>query len=353
MLLKKIDSYGIRGNANALIGDYLSNRNQKVDIDDMMSDTTTNFNQFSLPQGSNLGPLMFLLFINGIFKLNLNGTLILFADDAVLIYFDTIIETLQTKTQDDLDKIEKWLNANRLTPNTEKTNYMLIKQGASIDANFTINFANKTLNRVALVKYLGITIQENLKWNSHIQSTCRKIIGFSSIVKRLGNRINPSTKMSMYYSMIHSHLSYLSPIWNTTATNYEIANLQIAQNEAIRKIFCHEYTHENLSTDDIRKKYSILNVARVNQFNNSLMIYKIINARMKTNYCINNANTHRYPTTANSRPRFATARTNLGQKSIFRSCTEQYYALLNVLPTGLSMNNFKKRLKSLIISRES
>lgn len=148
---------------------------------------------------------MFLIFINGIFKLNLNGTLILFADDAVLIYFDTVIETLQAKMQEDLDKIEKWLNANRLTPNTEKTNYMLIKQGTSIDVHFSINFASKTLNRVASVKYLGITIQENLKRNLHTQSICRKIIGFSSVVKRLGNRIHPSTKMSIFYSMIHSH----------------------------------------------------------------------------------------------------------------------------------------------------
>lgn len=111
-LLNKLDRYGIRGNANALIRDYLFNRKQNVDIDDKMSDTITNTNQFLLPLGSNLGPLLFLI------KWNPQN---LFADDAVPIYFETDIDILNAKIQEDLDSIANWLTVNKLTIKAEKT----------------------------------------------------------------------------------------------------------------------------------------------------------------------------------------------------------------------------------------
>lgn len=346
-LLEKLENNGIRGNANELIREYLSNRRQYVDIEDTVSETITNSNRFSLPQGSNLGPLLFLIYINGIFTLKLNGKLILFADDAVVVYFETDLTKLNEKIQEDLNAISNWLIANKLTLNTEKTNYMLIKPGSPVptNINFSLIIGNKTLNRVTSFKYLGITIQENLKWNAHIDSISRKVIGFSSVMKRLGNQINHNTKISVYYSMIHSHYSYLSPIWGTTANANDISSLQIAQNEAIRKIFAYEYLRENISTENIRKKYEILNVRQLIKYNNVLMIHKIQNDEMKSNYRVNNSSIHRYPTSANTRPRFVIARTNIGQKSIYKTCTEQYHEHVSRLTFIPPTYTFKKRLK--------
>lgn len=157
--------------------------------------------------------------------------------------------------QEDLDKISNWLTTIKLTLNTEKTNYMLITSilALPMNTNFTLNISNKSLNRVSSFKYLGITIHDKLKWNTHINSACRKVIGFSSVVKRLGKQILPTTKISVYYSMIHSHLSYLSPVWGTSATKRDLDTLQVAQNEAVRKIFVKEYQNDNISTEDIRK----------------------------------------------------------------------------------------------------
>lgn len=128
--MEKLSRYGIRGTANTLFESYLMNRKQYVNINNTSGTIMVNDNGFSLPQGSNLGPFFFLVYINDIFQLKLNGHLILFADDAVLINDDSNTSNLKEKTQHDLNLIHNWLINNRLTLNAEKTKYMLIKKAA-------------------------------------------------------------------------------------------------------------------------------------------------------------------------------------------------------------------------------
>lgn len=139
-LLNKLEQYGIRGPANNLLRDYLNSRKQLVDNSDTYSEVLVNNNPFALPHGSNLGPLLFIIYINGIFDLKLNGTLILYADDAVLIYTSDNLDTIQIKIQEDINKISHWLKVNKLTININKTKFMLLKPGYLIDDtnNFTL-----------------------------------------------------------------------------------------------------------------------------------------------------------------------------------------------------------------------
>lgn len=187
-LLDKLNQYGIRGNANSLLRDYLLSREQFVDIDDNHTATIINDNPFALPQGSNLGPLLFIIYINGIFDLKLNGVLILIADDAILIYFNTNLDTLRKMIQEDLAAITSWLSQNKLTLNAEKTKFMLFNCNEPDYINFNIRIGAHSIERVSHFKYLGIMLQDNLKWTAHIDSTCRKINGVSSIMSRLGSK---------------------------------------------------------------------------------------------------------------------------------------------------------------------
>ena len=116
-LLEKLENYGVRGPANNLIRNYLTDRKQLVDNANVHSEEIINNNPFSLPQGSNLGPLLFIIYINGMFDLKLNGTLILYAGDATVVYTSDNLEVMQTKIQEDLQKISQWLKCNKLTIN--------------------------------------------------------------------------------------------------------------------------------------------------------------------------------------------------------------------------------------------
>lgn len=263
-LLEKLQEYGIRGNVNKLIASYLDARAQFVDINDIFSEILVNENEFGLPQGSNLGPLLFLVYINGIFDLKLNSKLILFADDAVLVCTGDDIEALKAKMQTDLNTLAAWFLNNKLTVNEDKTKFMIVKPAhARVSCNnFSLAINQKHIQRVETFRYLGITIQENLKWNVQVDSICSKLAGVAGAAKRLGNGLYPSTWIAFYYAMCNSYLTYLAPIWNTSITQSDYNKLQIAQNYAIRVIFSLEYNAGQMSTLEILNKNKILNVKK-------------------------------------------------------------------------------------------
>lgn len=349
LLLNKLEHYGIRGNSNKLLGDYLKNRNQFVDVNGAESDNIINENQFGLPQGSNLGPLLFLIYINGLLDLKLNGIMILFADDAVLIHSHTDINTLNTKIQEDLNKISTWLSANKLTLNASKSKFMIIKGQQIPNAQFQLKINNAPIDRVNSFRYLGINLTDSLKWDFHIDSICRKIYGIASIMKRMGNKINQSTRISIYYSMINSHLSYLSPVWSSSASVRDMDKLQVAQNIAIRKIFSYDYYVTGVSTADILKKYYILNVRQQCLFNEHIFFYKILNKQIKCSFSVSNERNHQYSTRNASQPNLSNFRTNLGKFSIFRYCANNFYNTYGA-QTNQSLNSFKKKLKKTLMN---
>lgn len=350
LLTDRLQQYGIRGNALSICKEYLQNRKQFVDINETHSETMINDNDFSLPQGSNLGPLFFILFINEIFKLKLNGTLTIYADDATVTYCNADPNQLKQKMQEDLNAIANWFISNKLTPNAEKTHYMLIKPGPHRDyvPNFSLTMCNKNIERVSSFKYLGIIIQDDLKWNEHIDSICKKITGAAYVIKRLGNKIDTGLKKSLYYSMINSHISYCAPVWGTSTTTEDVTRLQVVQNQAIRNIFAFEYHTLNESTNLIMKKHKILNVSNIVYFNKLLIIHKISEGLMKSDFQLDYSRNHDYVTRSNSRPQYMPFRTNTGKNSIFRSCTECYFSIPPSMRNIHSISLFKKICRDMI-----
>lgn len=162
-ILDKLHRYGIRGKAHDIIKSYLNNRHHFVTVNGARSDTRAS--DYGVPQGSNLGPVIFLLYINDLFDIDFKGFLQLFADDAVLSYANNSILNLVSDMQYDLNLLCKWLYNNLLTLNADKTKYIIFHSPRKKieKSSITLHTNNTIIEQVEQIKYLGLNIHFSLK----------------------------------------------------------------------------------------------------------------------------------------------------------------------------------------------
>ena len=174
ILLNKLDRYGIRGRANNWFESYLSERQQQVKYTDGVRSRLMTVN-CGVPQGSVLGPLLFILYTNDIYKSVVNSHCILFADDTTMFSMHKDIDSLIKIITKDMNILIDWFKANKLSLNLGKTNCMLFKPKHSKGRNIVLNFDSETLSSVSSTKFLGLIIDENLTWSNHIKNVHLKI----------------------------------------------------------------------------------------------------------------------------------------------------------------------------------
>jgi hypothetical protein len=177
ILLKKLDFYGVRGIANQWIASYLSNRSQYVSYLNNKSDPGKI--TCGVPQGSILGPLLFLLYINDLAYVSRELYSILFADDTNVFISGNDIKSIADKMNIELDTVVRWLIANRLSLNINKTKYMVFSPSKKIlNKDFEIILSGTKLEEVANIKFLGVVLDNKLNWKDHIayifQKRCLK-----------------------------------------------------------------------------------------------------------------------------------------------------------------------------------
>lgn len=184
-------------------------------------------------------PLLFWLFINDTFELPIKDSLVLFADDAFLHYSGFNIYDMYSNMQHDLNILSEWFFENVLSINTTKTKYIIFHaDNKNVDASgLSLQINNIPIERMDTIKYLGLHLQSNLKWNTHINSITKKIAPLTGTLYKL-NKCKPNHLLRpIYFAYIHSKWSYLIPIWRSASPEYAINELQIIQNKAICNIF--------------------------------------------------------------------------------------------------------------------
>ena len=252
ILISKLYKYGIRGNSLQWFKSYLANRQQFVQIHTSKSNTETV--TCGVPQGSILGPLLFILYINDLSNVSDVLFPILFADDTS-VYIEAENESLVISIlNEELEKINTWLKANKLSLNLDKSHYMVFHRGKrKIDFD-TPSLNHISLKRVKFTKFLGVIIDDQLKWSNHILYIKNKIAKGFGIILRARKFFNRKTLQNLYHSFIFPYLIYCVEIWGS-ASDAHLLPLILLQKKIVRVISFSPYLAH---TKEIFLKLNIL-----------------------------------------------------------------------------------------------
>ena len=243
ILISKLRRYGITGTNLDWFKNYLTNRKQRVTYDGSL--TKTKRIVCGVPQGSILGPLLFLIYVNDLYKTSKLLDFILFADDTNLFYSHTNLKTLFETVNIELKLVNDWFIANKLSLNAKKTKYILFCKKNKLDdlplrlPNLSIN--NKEINRVSETSFLGVIIHESLSWHKHINIIENKISKNIGVLYKAKPYLDLKSLRQLYFAFINSYLNYCNIVWASTYKS-NLKKLFSKQKHACRIIF-HEERH--------------------------------------------------------------------------------------------------------------
>ena len=238
ILLDKLYHYGVRGIAHKLVSSYLSNRKQFVFHDNECYSAVEDIN-VGVPQGSVLGPLFFILYVNDIISCaEASVEFILFADDTKISIYALTSEELYCKANKILRQLKSYIDANYLHINLKKSKYIHFRSNRQHTISNTVYYDNFRLEQVPTIKFLGIIISETLVWNEHIKSVTRKLSNFTGSLYKIRRCIPKAMLRNVYYNaLVNSQLMYEISIWGSGGSISNLRCLFSAQKKCIQLLF--------------------------------------------------------------------------------------------------------------------
>ena len=268
ILLSKLEHYGIRGVGHSWFKSYLDNRTQIVTVNGENS-TEMKIN-CGVPQGSILGPLLFLLYINDIYNSSEVLDFLLIADDTSILFADKSLDAIEQTVNYEMKNVSEWLLANKLSLNVVKSNFLIIRPHKN-NRILNLKINDENLKQETSSKYLGVLIDDKLNWKHHINQLNTKLSKSIGILYRLRHLIPKSTLVTLYNSFIQSHVLYGLLNWGC-ANKTTLEPLKITLRKAVRVIDFASYTAH---TEPIFKGFKLLNLENLYKLETAKFMFQI------------------------------------------------------------------------------
>lgn len=227
ILLQKLELYGFRGKSNDWFGSYLKDRMQSVSFGNSVSDGHSP--NYDVPQGSVLGPILFMLYVNDFVNLDVAGRMTTFADDATILWNHKNQVTLCDMVNRDLKSVKKWCDSNGLCFNVSK--YCVMSFKCSLN---NVYLEDNTINELKENKFLGLFIDRNLKFESHIKNLTNRLSSNCYALRVNSRELDHHTSWGAYFALIESHMRYGIFFWGTCSRQLFRSVLEIKN---IRKMY--------------------------------------------------------------------------------------------------------------------
>lgn len=343
LLMDKLKSIGMDTQALSWFKSYLANRQISTSVGSTLS--TPRHIPVGVPQGSILGPLLFILYVNSLPSCLKFCDVAVYADDTVIYYSGSSAEEISEALNADLRQLSSWFKSNLLTLNATKSKFMLFGNNRSPkyrnvqDLSIVIDVDH--LERVESFKYLGVTIHQCMSWSEHIDSLSKKVNQRLGIIRRVKYLLPMSARITLYNTLVVPLLDYADVIWGDKNNETIMNQLQILQNRAAKIILNRP---KDSSASEALQLLNFETLAVRRKKHRAIYMYRIVNNLINFDFNIfsRNRDIHSYNTRGNTNFRLPRVKTNWGKQTVLYHAASEW----NTLPENIRDSNTLAIFKS-------
>ena len=352
ILLGKLYEYGIRGSLHHWFASYLHGRRQFVSW--LGADSTTSLIRCGVPQGSILGPILFLLYINDLPR-SCSLTSIIYADDTNLFVTGRNIEECINKINTNSLRLLDWIHSNKLSLNLDKTQYIVFSKRKTPPTQHKLLIDGHIIQRVPSMKFLGVYIDEHLSWRCHISYIRGKVSRSLGMLRCAKPNLNQNTMVTLYYCFIYPYINYCIDVWGQCSEDLFLSIFR-TQKKAVRLI---SSSHRRAHTATIFNRLNILPLRCVYIYSCALFMFKhhhhLLPAVMSELFSLNTSVHH-----INTRQRTLLHVPRLISTFSKKSIRYRGVFIWNQIPThpcsidiDVSVSSFKSSLRLLLVNNNN
>ena len=295
-----------------------------------------------VPQGSILGPLLFLIYVNDLPDCHLASDIILYSDDTVLYYSSKSVSALEHHINADLGTVSEWFYRILLTLNISKCNFVIFGSTQKLNRiqGISVKVEGTSIERTQSFKYLGVTLQHSMSWADHVDAISMKINQRIGLIRRIRNLLLLQARVALYNALILPLFDYGDVIWGDKTNDTIMSELQILQNKAAKVMLGQP---PRSSSTEALKSLDLKSLSTRRFFHRCIAIHKCLIGETDFNFNFTkNQAVHSYNTRRSNYIRLPLPKTNWGKRTFIFHAAKDW----NSLPTDLKECNFLSIFKS-------